>query len=208
VLIGVVVFYPKNYSLSPILLLPSSHLLFRYLRSLEFRGLIDDEAIRNAARGAYNAFSAALAESAGSPFLFGSTPSSADAALFGHLCSVRQSPALVALIAEVAPSLITYWSRLRENNFAAVMAKQYESNVFQKAEIAAEARAAVARGSHSPTPRESFSAAVDGATLPHASGSDAAAAQRADHIRTIVATLAIFSAASAIGWRAMRRGEE
>lgn len=196
---------------SPIL--PSSPfphtLFFRYLRSLEFRGLIDDEAIRNAARGAYSAFSAALAEStATGSFLFGSTPTSADAALFGHLCSVRQSPALVALIAEVAPSLIAYWSRLRENNFAAVMAKQYESNVFQSAELVAEARAAVARGAHSPTPRESFSAAVDGAALPHAVGSDAAAAQRADHIRTIVATLAIFSAAGAIGWRAMRRGGE
>ena len=198
---------PPPPTFPPSFFLPHS---FRYLRSLEFRGLIDDEAMRSAACDAYSAFGAALAESGGSPFLLGgSTPTSADAAIFGHLCSVRQSPALVALIAQVAPSLILYWSRLcSDKNFAAVMAQSYEANVFRSAEVGAETRAAVARGSHAPTPKETFSAAVDGAALPHPIGSDAAALQRAEQITTIVATLAIFSAAAAIAWRAMRKGGE
>jgi hypothetical protein len=158
--------------------------------------------VLGAARLAYGAIAAALAESGG-PFLLGGSPCVADAAVFGHLCAVRPSAALVALLSESFPSLLAYWARLREGALAGVTAQAAAAggNAFARAELEAEERAGGAQS----TPAARFGAAAAGAAQPLDAASDAGKAQRAAQIRTIVATLAIFATAGVIATRAATR---
>jgi hypothetical protein len=158
--------------------------------------------VLGAARLAYGAIAAALAESGG-PFLLGGAPCVADAAVFGHLCAVRQSAALVALLRDDFPSLPAYWARLREGALAGVSAQAAAAggNAFARAEAEAEERAGGARAPAAAL----FGAAAAGAAQPLDAASDAGRAQRSAQIRTIVATLAIFAAAGVIAMRAAAR---